>query len=69
MLDVIVFLGIQGSGKENQAETLAEKTGFQHINIGDLFREEVHKQTELGKKFKQLLPKVTWFRMKWFLNL
>ena len=49
MLDVIVFLGIQGSGKGTQAELLAERTGFQHINFGDIYREEVHKQTELGK--------------------
>ena len=57
MLDVIVFLGIQGSGKGTQAELLAEKTGFQHINIGDLFREEVHKQTELGKKVQAIIAK------------
>jgi len=57
MLDVIVFLGIQGSGKGTQAELLAERTGFQHINIGDLFREEVHKQTELGKKVQAIIAK------------
>ena len=57
MLDVIVFLGIQESGKGTQAELLAEKTGFQHINIGDLFREEVHKQTELGKKVQAIIAK------------
>jgi len=57
MLDVIVFLGIQGSGKGTQAELLAERTGFQHINIGDLFREEVSKQTELGKKVQEIIAK------------
>jgi len=57
MLDVIVFLGIQGSGKGTQAELLAERTGFQHINIGDLFREEVSKQTELGKKVQAIIAK------------
>ncbi len=57
MLDVIVFLGIQGSGKGTQADLLAERTGFQHINIGDLFREEVSKQTELGKKVQAIIAK------------
>jgi len=57
MLDVIVFLVIQGSGKGTQAELLAERTGFQHINIGDLFREEVSKQTELGKKVQEIIAK------------
>ncbi|HPK59284.1 MAG TPA: nucleoside monophosphate kinase [Candidatus Cloacimonas sp.] len=57
MIDVIVFLGIQGSGKGTQAELLAEKTGFQHINIGDLFREQISKQTELGKKVQSIIAK------------
>ncbi|MEN6445007.1 MAG: nucleoside monophosphate kinase [Candidatus Cloacimonas sp.] len=55
MIKVIVFLGIQGSGKGTQAELLAVKTGFQHINIGDLLREEVSKQTELGKKVQSII--------------
>ena len=57
MIDVIVFLGIQGSGKGTQAELLAEKIGFQHINIGDLFREQISKQTELGKKVQSIIAK------------
>jgi len=57
MIDVIVFLGIQGSGKGTQAELLAEKTGFQHINIGDLFREQISKQTELGKKVQSIIAR------------
>jgi len=57
MTDVIVFLGIQGSGKGTQAKLLAEETGFQHINIGDLFREQVAKGTELGKKVQAIITR------------
>ena len=55
MTDVIVFLGIQGSGKGTQAKLLAEKIGFQHINIGDLFREQIALGTELGKEVKAII--------------
>lgn len=55
MIDVIVFLGIQGSGKGTQAKLLAERTGYQHINIGDLFREQIALGTELGKKVQSIV--------------
>ena len=55
MTDVIVFLGIQGSGKGTQAKLLAETIGFQHINIGDLFREQVAQGTELGKEVNAII--------------
>lgn len=57
MTDVIVFLGIQGSGKGTQAKLLAEETGFQHINIGDLFREQIAKGSELGKKVQAIITR------------
>ncbi|MDI3504479.1 MAG: adenylate kinase [Candidatus Cloacimonadota bacterium] len=50
MIDAIVFLGIQGSGKGTQAELLAAHIRYQHINIGDLLREQISRKTELGKK-------------------
>jgi adenylate kinase len=57
MTDVIVFLGIQGSGKGTQAKLLAEETGFQHINIGDLFREQISRGSELGKKVQAIITR------------
>ncbi|MDD4310518.1 MAG: nucleoside monophosphate kinase [Candidatus Cloacimonetes bacterium] len=57
MIDVIVFLGIQGSGKGTQAKLLAEKTGYQHVNIGDLFRQQIAKGTEMGLKVKAVLAR------------
>jgi adenylate kinase len=57
MTDVIVFIGIQGSGKGTQAKLLAEETGFQHINIGDLFREQIARGTELGNQVKAIISR------------
>ena len=45
----IVMLGPPGAGKGTQAEILAQKLGLVHISSGDLFRENLSNQTELGK--------------------
>jgi adenylate kinase len=45
----IVLLGPPGVGKGTQAKILSEKTGLAHISSGDLFRENLKNQTELGK--------------------
>jgi adenylate kinase len=53
----IVLLGPPGVGKGTQAEILAEKTGLAHISSGDLFRENIKNQTELGKLAQQYTSK------------
>jgi adenylate kinase len=45
----IVLLGPPGVGKGTQAKILSKKTGLAHISSGDLFRENLKNQTELGK--------------------
>ena len=45
----LILIGIQGSGKGTQAKLLQEKFGWLHITTGDLFRENIKNQTELGK--------------------
>ena len=45
----IVLLGPPGAGKGTQAEIVSEKLGLVHISSGDIFRENLKKQTELGK--------------------
>ncbi|MCB5279086.1 MAG: nucleoside monophosphate kinase [Candidatus Cloacimonetes bacterium] len=55
MTDAIVFLGIQGSGKGTQAKLLAERTGFKHINIGDLLREQVSLKTSIGLRVSEII--------------
>ncbi|PIS46615.1 MAG: adenylate kinase [Elusimicrobia bacterium CG08_land_8_20_14_0_20_51_18] len=48
----LVLLGYPGSGKGTQAKALAAKRGFTHISTGDLFREEISKNTDLGTRVK-----------------
>jgi len=49
MTRYIVLLGPPGAGKGTQADLIAEKFGLVHVSTGDLFRENLKKQTELGK--------------------
>jgi adenylate kinase len=49
MATFIVLLGPPGVGKGTQAKILSRKTGLAHISSGDLFRENLKNQTELGK--------------------
>ena len=44
----IVLLGAPGSGKGTQAEHLQRELGLTHIASGDLFRDHVKRQTDLG---------------------
>lgn len=45
----IVMLGAPGSGKGTVAKMLAKRTGLPHISTGDMFREQIKNETELGK--------------------
>jgi adenylate kinase len=49
MATFIVLLGPPGVGKGTQAKILSERTNLAHISSGDLFRENLKNQTELGK--------------------
>ena len=49
MAKQIVMLGPPGAGKGTQAKVLSEKLGIPHVSSGDIFRENMKEQTELGK--------------------
>jgi len=49
MSTYVVLLGPPGAGKGTQAKILARETGLVHVSSGDLFREHLSQQTELGK--------------------
>ncbi|MCH5241441.1 MAG: adenylate kinase [Muribaculaceae bacterium] len=58
----IVLFGGPGSGKGTQSEKLIEKYGLHHISTGEVLREHIRKETDLGKIAKsyidegQLIP-------------
>lgn len=45
----IVLLGPPGAGKGTQAQLISETLGLPHISSGDIFRENLKNQTELGQ--------------------
>ena len=45
----IVMLGGPGSGKGSASKILTNQLNIPHISTGDMFREQIKKQTELGK--------------------
>jgi len=49
MATYIVLLGPPGAGKGTQAEVISQEMNLRHISSGDLFRENLKNQTELGK--------------------
>ena len=55
MSNLVIFLGPPGAGKGTQAITIAEEKNLAHISTGDMLREHVSNETELGKTAKTLL--------------
>ncbi len=57
MATFIVLLGPPGVGKGTQAKILADAKKLAHISSGDLFRENIKNQTELGNHAKSYIDK------------
>jgi adenylate kinase len=57
MATYIVLLGPPGVGKGTQAAVLAARTGVVHVSSGDLFRENIKQQTDLGKAAKAYMDR------------
>ena len=51
----LVFLGPPGAGKGTIAKLLKEELKIAHISTGDLFRDNIKRETELGKRVKEIL--------------
>lgn len=51
----VIIAGPPASGKGTQCELVVNKYGLVHVSTGDLLRDEVRHNTELGKKVKQYL--------------
>jgi adenylate kinase len=53
----IVLLGPPGAGKGTQAQRIAAATGLLHVSTGDMFRENVKAETELGLLAKSFMDR------------
>ncbi len=53
----LIFLGAPGAGKGTIAKMVMKKYNTPQISTGDIFRENVKNETELGKKAKEYLDK------------
>jgi adenylate kinase len=52
---IIVLLGAPGAGKGTQGDLLLEKYGFTKLSTGDVLREEIKRNTDIGKEIKQIM--------------
>ena len=53
----IILLGPPGAGKGTQAKVLAEKINLPHVSTGDLLRQNVSGNTELGRQAQEFMNK------------
>jgi adenylate kinase len=70
-----VLIAPPGSGKGTFSQYIVEKYGYCHICPGDLFRNEIRKQTDLGKQIQPIVERgdyiddaITWNIMEQYLN-
>ncbi len=55
MSKFIVLLGPPGAGKGTQAQVIAKELEIPHISSGDIFRENLKNETELGQTAKDYM--------------
>ena len=53
----IIIFGPPGSGKGTQAKLMAKDLRIKHISTGDILREEIEKNSSVGKKIKKFIEK------------
>ena len=56
MLNIIIF-GAPGCGKGTQSELLIEAFNLRHISAGQLLREEIAADTEIGREAEKYVSK------------
>ncbi len=56
MLNIVIF-GAPGSGKGTQSEKLIEKYHLTHLSTGDILRNEIKNNTELGELTSKYMAK------------
>ena len=53
----LIFLGPPGAGKGTQAQQVAKRHSVPHFSTGDMLREAVSKQTDLGKVARPMMER------------
>ncbi|PYF43033.1 adenylate kinase [Metamycoplasma alkalescens] len=51
----LIFIGPPGAGKGSLSKLMVEEFGYHQLSTGDMFRQEINNQTELGLKIKNIL--------------
>ena len=53
----VILLGPPGAGKGTQAQRIAQRYHLPHLSTGDMFRDNIKRETELGRQAKPLLER------------
>ena len=67
----IVMMGAQGTGKGTVAGILKDELNIPHISTGEIFRQNIKEETELGKIAKQYADEhniLGGYRLKQFID-
>lgn len=52
---IIILLGAPGSGKGTQCKWISGKYNIRHISMGDIFRDNISKRTQIGMKAEKYI--------------
>lgn len=55
VVGMVLVAGPPGSGKGTQSELLARAPGWGHLSSGDVFRDEIARQTPLGRRLDAII--------------
>ena len=53
----VILLGPPGAGKGTQAQRIAQRYSLPHLSTGDMFRDNIDRDTDLGRKAKPLMER------------
>ncbi len=53
----VILLGPPGAGKGTQAQRIAHRYRLPHLSTGDMFRDNIRRDTELGRKAKPMMER------------
>jgi adenylate kinase len=53
----VILLGPPGAGKGTQAQRIALRYHLPHLSTGDMFRDNIQRETELGRQAKPLMER------------